>query len=78
MNNDRDTFDNIADFCREHRYALALAFVGLLLAVLFIVIGFWKTLLIALLMGGGAAGGVMIDRHYARRRDDDGQDFYNT
>ncbi len=38
------------------------ALLGLIAAVLFLTLGFWRTMLILLLTGGGAAAGAFLDR----------------
>jgi len=43
--------DRIREYWAAHRYAVSLAVIGLLVAILWLTIGFWRTLLIFLVVG---------------------------
>ncbi len=43
--------DKWVEFLRANRWTILLAALGLLLAILFLTIGFWKTMLIVLVVG---------------------------
>ncbi len=47
---------------RRYFFAILGGVLGLIFAVLFLTIGFWRTLLILVLMGGGVFGGFILDR----------------
>jgi len=47
---------------RRYFFAILGGVLGLIFAVLFLTIGFWRTLLILVLMGGGVFGGIILDR----------------
>ncbi|MBQ1684587.1 MAG: DUF2273 domain-containing protein [Clostridia bacterium] len=53
---------NIQEFWSKHKYKLALALLGLLVAVLFLTIGFFRTLLIIVLTGLCFGYGYLIDK----------------
>ncbi len=38
--------ENFSEFCKKHRWALFFTAIGLLLGILFVTIGFWRTLLL--------------------------------
>lgn len=48
-------------FLKHNLFALSLAALGLIIAILFLLIGFWRTMLILLLIGGGAFLGYWLD-----------------
>jgi len=54
--------DKWVEFIRTHRWTILLAAVGLLLAILFLTIGFWKTLLLAVIVGLCLLIGTALDR----------------
>lgn len=47
---------------RLNFFKLLGAALGLIAAVLFLTLGFWRTMLILVLVGGGAAAGAFLDR----------------
>ena len=47
---------------RLNFFKLLGALTGLIIAILFLTLGFWRTILIILLVGGGAAAGAWLDR----------------
>ena len=47
---------------RLNFFKLLGALVGLVTAILFLTLGFWRTILIILLVGGGTAAGAWLDR----------------
>ena len=47
---------------RLNFFKLLGALIGLLIAILFLTLGFWRTILIILLVGGGTAAGAWLDR----------------
>lgn len=57
--------DNFTEFCREHKWTILLVAIGLLLAILFMTIGFWKTLLLILVIGIFGLLGFLLDKNGA-------------
>ena len=49
-------------FYGEHRWLTIMAAVALVLGILFLVIGFWRTLLLAALVALGVLIGTLLDR----------------
>lgn len=47
---------------RLNFFKLLGALTGLIVSILFLTLGFWKTILIILLVGGGTAAGAWLDR----------------
>ena len=47
---------------RLNFFKLLGALIGLLIAILFLTLGFWRTILLILLVGGGTAAGAWLDR----------------
>jgi uncharacterized membrane protein len=62
-------------FIKSNRFAVALTLVGIVLAILFITIGFWRTVLILLLAAAGCAGGIFLDGRLRRSKKDDPFNF---
>ena len=52
----------ILRFIRLNFFKLLGALVGLVTAILFLTLEFWRTILIILLVGGGTAAGAWLDR----------------
>ncbi|MEG1755384.1 MAG: DUF2273 domain-containing protein [Clostridia bacterium] len=52
-----------AEFYKEHKWAIILAVIGLLFAILFMTIGFWKTLLLIVLVGICFLVGYLMDKN---------------
>lgn len=57
--------DQFKEFCRAHKWAILFAAIGLLFAILFMTIGFWKTLLLIVLVGLCFIIGYMMDQNGA-------------
>ena len=55
--------DNFKEFCEQHKWTIVLVVVGLLLAVLLITIGFWKTLLLFVILFVCFVVGVLMDKN---------------
>ena len=55
--------DKLTQFCKEHKWTVILVACGLLAAILFITIGFWRTLLLVFLVGVAFIIGVLLDRN---------------
>ena len=55
--------DKFLDFCKEHRWTVLLVCIGLVFAILFMTIGFWRTLLLVLLVGAAFVIGMLLDRN---------------
>ncbi len=55
--------DKFLAFCKEHKWTVILVAAGLLFAILFITIGFWKTLLLLVLVGIAFVIGTLLDRN---------------
>ena len=75
------------DLLRRYFFAVAGGVLGLLIAILFMTIGFWRTLLICILMGAGWVGGMIVSRREefiafldrilpGGRQDQDEEDIY--
>ena len=54
--------DDFLNFCKEHRWAIICVLVGLLLLILLLSIGFWKTLLALLVLGVCFVIGLLLDK----------------
>ena len=54
--------DWLKQFYREHKWLSILAVAALVLGVLFLCIGFWRTLLLAALVAVGVLIGTLLDR----------------
>ncbi len=52
----------IKSFYREHKWLSILAVSALVLGILFLCIGFWRTLLLAALVAVGALIGTLLDK----------------
>ena len=55
--------EKFTDFCKEHKWTVLLVCVGLLFAILFMTIGFWRTLLLVALVGVATFIGMLLDRN---------------
>lgn len=53
---------NLRNFWDDHRYAILLVVFGLILTILLITIGFWKTLLLFVIVGVCLLIGILLDR----------------
>lgn len=53
---------SILSFCKEHKYAILYGFLGLIAALLMLIIGFFKTLLIYAMLSIGVLLGYSIDK----------------
>ncbi|MGI5898389.1 MAG: DUF2273 domain-containing protein [Christensenellales bacterium] len=73
MNN--SFFAAIWAFIKSNRYAVVFTLVGIVLAVLFISIGFWRTVLILLLAAAGCAAGIFLDGRMRRGNKEDPFNF---
>ena len=51
------------EFCKAHKFAIIFAAIGLLLAILFMTIGFWRTLLLFLLIAVFFLIGLLLDQN---------------
>ncbi len=69
MNN--SFFSAIWAFIKANRFAVVFTLVGIILAILFICIGFWRTVLILLLAAAGCAAGIFLDGRLRRGKKDD-------
>jgi len=67
-----DFFTNVALFFKNNRFAVILAALGVVLAILFITVGFLKTLLILLLAVAGGAAGMYLDKRLKNRNEGNG------
>ena len=54
--------DWLKQFYDEHRWLTIMAVAALVLGILFLCIGFWRTLLLALLVALGVLIGTLMDR----------------
>lgn len=54
--------DKFFDFCKEHKWAVICGSLGLLFAILFMTIGFWRTLLVVILVGACFLLGYLLDK----------------
>ncbi len=54
--------EDVLRLIRAHLYALVGGALGLIVAVLFLTLGFWRTVLIVVLVALGAGIGVLADR----------------
>ena len=54
--------DWLKQFYGEHRWLTIMAVAALVLGILFLCIGFWRTLLLALLVALGVLIGTLMDR----------------
>ena len=54
--------EDVLRLIRAHLYALGGGALGLIVAVLFLTLGFWRTVLIVVLVALGAGIGVLADR----------------
>lgn len=54
--------EEVLRLIRAHLYALAGGALGLIVAVLFLTLGFWRTVLIVVLVALGAGIGALADR----------------
>ena len=54
--------DDFLNFCKEHRWAIICVLVGLLLLILLLSIGLWKTLLDLLVLGVCFMIGLLLDK----------------
>ena len=54
--------DWIRDFYGEHKWLTIMAAAALVLGILFLCIGFWRTLLLAALVAVGGLIGTLLDR----------------
>ena len=54
--------DRFTGFCKEHRWSIILVAMGLLLAILLMTIGFWKTLLLIAVVGLCFIVGYILDK----------------
>ena len=52
----------ILRFIRLNFFKILGGVLGLVLAILFLTLGFWRTILILILVGGGIAAGSFLDR----------------
>lgn len=57
--------ENFKEFCTEHKWAILLVLIGLVLAILLMTIGFWKTLLLVVILGVCFLLGVLLDKNGA-------------
>lgn len=64
-----DFFTGLVNFIKDNRYAVTLAIAGGVLAVLFICVGFWQTLLIAALCCVGGYVGIKLDKRSKQKND---------
>ncbi len=55
--------NNFEEFFREHKFTILFVLAGLILAVLFMTIGFWRTLLLAVILALGIFFGILMDRN---------------
>lgn len=55
--------EQIKAFFQKHRFAVLVGILGLLVAVLFLCLGFWRTVLLGLLVGIGVNIGIKLDRN---------------
>ena len=55
--------DGFLEFCREHRFTILFIVLGLLIAILFMTIGFWRTMLLVLVVGLFFLIGLLLDRN---------------
>lgn len=55
--------DKFKVFCSEHRWTVTLVAAGLVFAILFMTIGFWRTLLLVVLVGIAFLLGMLLDRN---------------
>ena len=76
MNN--SFFAAIWAFIKNNKFAVAFTAIGVVLAVLFISIGFWRTVLVLTLAGAGCGVGLFMDGRMRKQKDDgDPFDFGN-
>ena len=54
--------DRLIQFYGEHKWLSILAVAALVLGILFLCIGFWRTLLLAVLVALGVLVGTLLDR----------------
>lgn len=54
--------DNFTNFCKEHRWAIICVLTGLLLLILWLSIGFWKTMLVFIVLGICFIIGILLDK----------------
>lgn len=54
--------EKFSAFCKEHKWAIILVVFGLLLSILLMTIGFWKTLLLFILVGICFIVGFLLDK----------------
>lgn len=54
--------EQIRAFFRKHRFAVLIGAIGILVAIFFFSLGFWRTILLALLAATGINIGVKLDR----------------
>lgn len=55
--------EKLTQFCKEHKWTVILVAIGLLFAILFLTIGFWRTLLLVVLVGIAFFLGMLLDRN---------------
>lgn len=55
--------EKFREFCRAHKFAILFAAIGLLLAILFMTIGFWRTLLLLVLIAVCFFLGFLLDQN---------------
>ncbi len=54
--------EKIVAFIREHKWTVLLVAIGLILAILFMSIGFWKTLLLFAILAVCFVLGILLDQ----------------
>lgn len=54
--------EKFSEFCKEHKWAIVLVAFGLLMAILLMTIGFWKTLLLFAVVGLCFVIGYLLDK----------------
>ncbi len=54
--------EKFSEFCKSHKWAIIMAVFGLLLAILLITVGFWKTLLLFAVVGLCFVVGYLLDK----------------
>lgn len=55
--------DKFSEFVKAHKFAILFAAIGILFAILFMTIGFWRTLLLIVLVGVCFFIGFLIDQN---------------
>ena len=50
-------------FCKEHRFAILLTVIGLVIAIFLMTIGFWRTILLVFVVGLFLVLGVLLDKN---------------